>query len=197
MTEKVTAVPPLSRDTIGTLANSLLGDYHPDGLKGKEPIDVEKIYEFHIPRRYGIVTGYADLTPIGSGILGYTDAATKTSFVDSSLSDAQDRPTIRRFRSTIGHEISHCVQHVPVLRLFKSICMSGDGIELYRVDRAKIKRYRDPEWQAWEFARAILMPKHLVLRYVEKGYSVGTMADLFDVNPRFMEVRLDTLKIRI
>lgn len=197
MAVKVTVVPGLSRAEIEEMASTLLLDYQPDGFKGKEPVDVEKLYEFYVPSQFGIVTGFTDLTPIGPGILGYTDAATKTSFVDKTLSDAQDLATIRRFRSTVAHEISHCIHHVPILQVFRSICKSGDESGLYRVDRTRIKPYKNPEWQAWESARAILMPKKLILRYIEKGYSVKTMADLFDVNPRFMEVRLDTLKIKI
>jgi len=35
------------------------------------------IYEIYIPDRYSIKTGYTDLSSLGSGVLGYTDAAKK------------------------------------------------------------------------------------------------------------------------
>jgi hypothetical protein len=51
----------------------------------------------------------------------------------------------------------------------------------------------DPEWQAWEFARALLMPKHLIVEYCNQELSLNEMAKHFDLNPAFVEVRLKTL----
>lgn len=195
--DKVPVVRPLSRIRIENRALSILQEFQPDALSGKfpQPVDVEAIYEIYIPNQVEVITGYTDLCSIlGPEILGYTNAATKVSFVDSSLSDATDRATLRRFRATVEHEGGHCLLHVPLLQFFKSLSLKGEG--LYRAKRSEIEPFRDPEWQAWAFAGAIMMPKPLVADYHERGFALNEMADQFDVNPAFVRVRLQTLKIK-
>ena len=192
---KVPVVPGLSRNEIEVRAVSLLRELQPEALKGECPVDIEDIYEFYIPEHCGIETGYTDLSFLGSGILGYTDASKKISFVDKTLIDSEYSPTRRRCRATVAHESGHCLYHVPVLNFFKSLSFKNDSDLLYRAKRTEIKAYEDPEWQGWEFARACLMPRHLILQYCEKDYSIRDMADQFDVNPSFIEVRMKTLKI--
>ena len=195
--DKVPLVRPLSRAKIEALAMNILREFQPEALRGKfpQPVDVEAIFEIYIPSKVDVQTGYTDLSRlIGSEILGYTNAAKRVSFVDCSLSDATDRGTLRRFRSTLGHEGGHCLLHVPLLQLFRSISRRGEG--LYRVNRSEIKAFQDPEWQAWEFARAIMMPKLLIMDYLERGFDLNGMADQFEANPAFLRVRLQTLKIK-
>jgi len=193
---KVPVVPGLSRNKIEARAVSLLRELQPEAFKGECPVDIEAIYEFYIPEHCGIETGYTDLSFLGSGILGYTDAAKKISYVDKTLSDPNDTPTERRCRATVGHESGHCLYHVPILNFFKSSSREDESEWLYRAKRTEIKAYEDPEWQAWEFARACLMPRCLILQYCEKDYSIRDMAERFNVNPRFIEVRLKTLNIK-
>lgn len=194
--QKVTVVPGLSRDAIERTSLRLLRELQPRAVKGSEPTDIESIFEFYIPEKFGIETGYTDLSSLGPDVLGYTDAAMKISKVDSSLSNAKDVPTARRFRATVGHEAGHCLKHVNYLNIFTSSTFRNFAEGLYRKDRHSIKPYEDPEWQAWEFSQAWLMPKHLILRYRQKGYDTRDMADCFDVNPAFVEVRLRKLKIK-
>jgi hypothetical protein len=195
MQAKVTVVPGLSKKQIENVAIRLLKENQPDALTKDIPVDVEMLYEFYIPETYGIKVCYTDLSPLGSGILGYTNAATKESFVDKNLSDSNDVATSRRFRSTVVHESFHCIQHVPVIQYFKSISLDKDEI-LYRVKKTDIRAFEDPEWQAWEFARVYLMPSSRTIRYYESGLSVRKMADIFDVNPKFMEVRLKKMGLK-
>jgi hypothetical protein len=194
---KVPVVPGLSRQDIERKALAVLRNCQPEALRGICPVDIETIYELYIPDIVKVTIGYTDLSELlAPGILGYTNAAEKLSLVDKSLSDALDRPTLRRFRATASHEAGHCLMHVPVLRFFKSSSI-GDGREgLYRANRADIPAYVDPEWQAWEFARALLMPRQLINEYCEKGFTEDEIADKFDVNPAFVRVRLATLKIK-
>jgi len=192
MTDKVPVVPPLSKEKIESFTVALLMENQPEVFKGKLPVDIDAIYELYIPKRFGIETGYTDLSSLGSNVLGYTDASNKKSFVDKSLVDTSDITALRRGRATIGHESGHCLFHVNILNIFQSV-LADDGITLRRADRSKLKPYVDPEWQGWEFARACLMPRALVIQCINNRYSVGDMADLFDVNPAFMEVRLKRL----
>jgi hypothetical protein len=193
---KVPVVPGLSRNKIEAKAISLLSELQPEALEGKRPVDIEAIFDIDIPECYRIDTGYADLSFLGPEVLGYTDASRKISYVDKTLSDSDATPTLRRCRSTIGHETGHCFLHVPILSLFKSTLFKNSSEGLYRAKRTEIKPYRDPEWQAWEFARSILMPRHLIFKYYEKGYSAQDMAEFFDLNPAFIDVRLKTLNLK-
>ena len=194
---QVPVVPGLSRRDIEIRATLLLKESEQlEAVRGGNPVDIETIFELYIPGRYRVETGYTDLNFLGPGVLGYTDASKRISCVDKSLSDSDDTPTRRRFRSTVGHEAGHCIYHVSVLSFFKSSLLKGNVDGLYRAERAQIPAFKDPEWQAWEFARACLMPHELVLKYCERSYSLRDMAKCFDVNPRFIEVRLDTLKIK-
>jgi hypothetical protein len=194
--DKVPVVPGLSRREIEARAVTLLRKFQPEAFEGKCPADIEMIFEIYIRERYRIKTGYTDLSSLGQGVLGYTDAAKKISYVDKTLIDANDLPTVRRCRATVGHESGHCLYHVSVLNFFKSSSLIGNDEGFYRRKRTEIKAYLDPEWQAWEFARAYLMPRHLIVNYYDRGYSVRDMAECFNVNPAFIEVRLKTLKIK-
>lgn len=192
MTKKVTRVPPLSREAIETFSMNLLRKLQPEVFRDEIPVQIDAIYELYIPTEYKIETGYTDLTHLGSEILGYTDASRRRSFVEGSLVDTDDSVLLRRGRATIGHESGHCLQHVNVLNQFQSM-LADEGLKLHRAERSTLKAYEDPEWQAWEFARACLMPRILVMKYYDKGYSLHDMAEIFDVNPSFMEVRLRKL----
>lgn len=193
---KVPVVPGLSKMQIEAKATAILREIQPEVLLGNGPVEIEEFYEFYIPDYYGIKTHYTDLSPLGADILGYTDASKKLSYVDKTLSDSEDAPIVRRFRATVGHEAGHCIYHVAVLNSFRSSSMRAESEGLYRAEYAQVKPYENPEWQAWEFARAFLMPRPLVIRCCEKGWSVRDMADFFDVNPAFMEVRLRKLNIK-
>lgn len=192
---KVPVVPGMSRNEIEMTATSLLRKLQPEALKGENAVDIEEIFEFYIPDRYDIETEYTDLSFLGPDVLGYTDADKKISCIDKTLSDSDDLAVERRFRSTVGHEIGHCIYHVSIMRAFKSSSIRGEG-KLYRANRFELRAFEDPEWQAWEFSRACLMPRNLILTFLEKGFSLWEMADHFNVNPAFMEVRLKTLKIK-
>lgn len=187
---KAIVVPGTSKNEIEISAGLLLKNFQPSALQKPEAVDVESFYEIIVPNKYGITTGYGNLGP---GILGYTDASLKVSFVDSSLSDGEDTPTRRLYRSTVAHEIKHCITHVQVLNLFRSICKNEADEALYRREKKNIKAYEDPEWQAWFFAGAFLMPRHHILKLFERGCSIQELAEIFDVNPAFVRWRLRKL----
>ncbi len=185
----------MSRNKVESIATTVLSCVQPEALIGECPTDIESIFEFYIPKKFGIRTGCTDLSSLGSGILGYTDAANKVSYVDKTLYDSDNKPTIRRCRATIGHEVFHCIQHVPILNFFKSTSFSDDHLGLNRMDQTKIRAFENPEWQAWEGCMSILMPKRLIIEYRGRGYDEYDMAEAFDVNPAFVKVRLAKLKI--
>jgi hypothetical protein len=192
---KAIVVPGRSKAEIEDSAISLILNFQNSAIKEPEPIDIELLYEIIIPEQYGIDTEYCDLSTLGYGILGYTNAQLRKSYIDKSLSDSEDKHIRRMFRSTIAHEIKHCIKHVQILNLFKSMCIENDYESLYRREKSEIKPYEDPEWQAWYFAGALLMPSHHVYKLIRGGYSIEEMADIFDVNPSFMRSRVKRLNL--
>lgn len=196
MKKIVTVVAPLSKRKIEAFARSILLEVQSEALKGKEPVDIEYIYDVYIPDKYGITTGYTDLSEMGPNVLGYTNAVIKESYVDKSLYESREPSAIRRCRSTIAHESFHCIEHVPVLNYFKSVSRKGDDTLLYRTQRSNIPAFKDPEWQSWMFAGALLMPDHLVRGYYERGMRKRDLAEIFDVNPAFARVRLKKLGLK-
>lgn len=195
---KALHVVDLNRKQIQALTTRLLVEHCPRAFRGEEPVDVEFLYEILIPDKYNITTGYADLRPFGPGVLGFSDAETKTSYVDHDLYSSVTDAGRRRCRATTGHEIGHCVVHVPILAAFHSCCRDENELALYRCEAAKLKPWQEPEWQAWEFCRNLLMPAQLVQRYIDEGKNVWDLAKLFDVNRSFVEgwLRLLGLKTR-
>lgn len=192
---RVPVVAPRSKKDIEADVIRLLSDIQAEALCCDDsPVDVEIIFEDYIRERYGLVTGYTDLSIISPNILGYTDAGSSTSYVEKSLVNSDSQTTIRRLRATIAHEICHCVYHVAELKNFRSSLSVTGGI-LFREEPSNIKAYVNPEWQAWHYAGALLMPKKRIIRYHERGYSIDVMADIFDVNQSFVKVRLNKLGI--
>lgn len=195
LTNKVLAVAPKSKAAIEREVHLLLQDCQPSALDSESEVDVETIFEIDLPEMIsGLRTGYLDLSHLGPNVMGFTDAQEKVSFVHKDLYDATDLVTRRRFRATVAHEIAHCIYHLPILNFFKSFSAGAGKADLYRVDRKKIKAYEDPEWQAWKYAGAILMPQKRVQSLLDEGLNEYDLAKIFNVNPAFVRARLGALK---
>lgn len=194
---KVPVVPPYSRDDLISQAAAFRKKWCKNAsIIG--PTAVDYLFEIIIPRHYGIKTEYIDFDECGYGMetLGYTDAEKMESYVSSRLIDATDVSGIRLCRSTTGHEIGHCVLHVPYLAGFISRAR-GKGVELFRANRKDIPAYLDPEWQAWEFSDELLMPSDQLRFLVGEGASIAELANTFNVNPAYVQTRLEKLKIKL
>jgi Zn-dependent peptidase ImmA (M78 family) len=95
-----------------------------------------------------------------------------------------NHPEVRR-RFTIAHEIAHAVLHQDLI---------GDGIE----DDAQWRSgLADPiEYQANRMAADILMPEHLLQKYLDRGVNdPAYLAHLFKVSKKSMEIRLETMGV--
>lgn len=186
----------LSRQQIERSAESVLKDFSPESLSGLRRLDVERFYETYLPKRFGINTGYQKLT---AGIHGFTNPAKLESAVEIQLVEASDRATVRFGRSTIGHEAGHCVLHAHQFKkrseteAFLHDHHHAPEQRLFRRD--EIKPYECPEWQAWWFCKAIFLPRSVLSKEVERGITVRKIADIVDLNPAFVEVRLRNLQL--
>lgn len=197
LSKRVPIVKPLSRNRIESDALIFLAQHQVESLHQAQPVDIEQIFELDIPKVIpGLKTGYVDLTEIGPGVMGYTDAEKQVSFVHKELYEAAiknpESPVARRFRATVAHEVSHCIYHYKYLRGFKSASsLTGNG--LMRVSRDNIPAYMDPEWQAWEKAGALLMPKPIIEKLRKEGCSIEQIAEILNLNPAFVGNRIKRL----
>jgi hypothetical protein len=180
---------------IERIARDLLSDFCPEALHRLVPLDVESLFEQYVPKRYEVDTGYEKLSP---GIHGYTDPTNMRSAVSVDLVDASDSATKRFGRSTIGHEVGHCVLHARQFRRRKLQSrfqhdIAHDMSTLRRQD--DLKWTVNPEWQAWEFCKSIFLPKSVLEHAVASRLTVRDISTRVDLNPAFVETRLRNLQL--
>lgn len=192
----VPVVPPLKTHIIEQRALRFLKEYSPDTLSRDKPAPVDRFFEFVIPNVTGINTSYTSLQNLGVEAEGYTNARQRLSIVDQRLADDFSERGRRRFRATVGHEIGHCILHVPLRQWQRSLQIVGKGMKRERNDLAA---FEDPEWQAWRYCHALCMPASVVQkmtgRYGTGESGIRALMERFDVNRTFVQTRLRMLKI--
>ena len=102
-----------------------------------------------------------------------------------------EAPTSHYARTTVCHEIGHAILHVPLLR---RRLLATDV--LARTQRANLRPYQDPEWQAWAFAGAILMPSATLrmLQVNHGGLPTSLVASTYHVSEQMAQSHLRKLK---
>jgi Zn-dependent peptidase ImmA (M78 family) len=132
---------------------------------------------------------YRELHP---DIHGYTNIEELHCVISASI---VENPIQTRFlRSTIAHEIGHFFLHISEFRQRMNLEEFFDNSEIEF--EKEIPVYADPEWQAWRFAGALLMPKPALEKAFEKGInSSSELCEIFEVNPAFLNSRLRALKM--
>lgn len=195
MPHSVTLVKARSAKEIEEFALSLVTTFQPDALRMVTKFDVERFFDCELESQTGVEPVYRSL---GAGLDGYTDSAELKCVICAELTDYGDNDVQRRrLRATVAHEIGHCFLHVAEARRaqtkLKFLHDEDAALALYK--QAELNAYEHPEWQAWRFAGALLMPADSVRLAVDNGWSVQMLARGFDVNPAFVKVRLDALKI--
>ena len=186
----------LSRSRIEKIAQSVTKDFDPNVLTELCNLDIERLYEQYIPKRFGISTGYQELS---RGIHGYTNPTKLESAVSVTLVDSSDTSTRRFGRSTIGHETGHCVLHAHQFRkkqVLDAFLHDGPHDVSQKLFRQEdIKAFESPEWQAWEFCKSLFLPRKLLISAAEKGCSIRQISEITDLNPAFVETRLRNLRM--
>ena len=181
---------------IETAACELLQRFQPDIFRVVSSFDVENFFDVELHADTHIEAIYSDLP---DGLEGFTDSLNMQCFISQKLADHGGRDVqARRLRSTIAHEIGHCYLHVEEARqnrqfqqMFKND--ASFSFEMYRPE--DLKAYENPEWQAWRFASALLMPEPPFRCAVDRNWTKTQIKHGFDVNPSFIDVRLRELKI--
>jgi Zn-dependent peptidase ImmA (M78 family) len=191
--------PPMSGSQIDNLAYEIVKKHQPDVLQGKCAFDIERFVDNNLEDLTGIVPDYRDDIP--DEIYGFTDSAGSRMVINANLIDDPYRGVNEKLlRSTLAHETGHCFLHVPILkqskrdRIFKQE-KNEDEVKLYR--KTSIPLYRNPEWQAYRFAGALLIPEGVLRNHLDKGERMSSIVDIFGVYPAFVRSRLRGLKIQV
>lgn len=192
--EEVPPVNPLSMAAIEELGRCFLQQLAPEVLDEAQPLNVLDLVDTRLPE-FGI-----HVCPASREEIGNRDGATDprgdgeiTILVSENVWDELELPAPRSHyaRSTVGHELGHAVLHVPVLR--RRLLLSD---VLARTQRANLRAYEDPEWQAWAFAGAILIPSS-TLRMLEVQHgriSPDLVSTTFEVSTSMAQSHLRRLK---
>lgn len=181
---------------IDEIAFALVEAFQPNAVKMLTKFEVEQFFEFELKKQTGVKPMYR---PLGEGLEGFLNVEAMECVICASAAEYGENGVKRRkFRATQAHEIGHCHLHVQELRRTRAVMeLRHDrrhaDLGLHKQEEMKV--FRNPEWQAWRFAGALLMPGICVHRAVDCGWTLQTMSRAFDVNPAFVEVRLHDLKI--
>ena len=195
MNQPVMRAAPLSRRKIESVTEKILKDFCPEALSEMISLDIEKMFEIYLPKRFGVKTSYQELS---AGIHGYTDPTKMTSAIAVNLIETDDPATLRFGRSTTGHEIGHAVLHANQFRKRKAELRflhdeKHSSPILFRQE--DLKPYENPEWQAWEFCKSLFLPANIIGEAVKQGLTSRDIADKVNLNPAFIDVRLKNLKL--
>jgi len=195
LSRRVLAADPRKGADIDFLALQLIERYQPEVLAGNTAFDVEKFFEFDLEDLCGVKVDYRELP---SGIYGVTDSERKECIISAELMDRPRKSDKYFARSTIAHEGYHAMVHIPEFRKKRAVLKSINDEQhaslcLYRQEDVPI--YMNPEWQAFRFAGALLMPEEPFKASIRNGYGVRDLADLFQANPANVCSRAKALSI--
>jgi hypothetical protein len=190
--EKVLRVPPMSRRAIEMLALQFSQQLAPETLRTPCALNLLALTEHVLPERgihfcsaseAELPDQHAATNPAGSGPIDVL--MREKLWYELPLPG----PRSNFARSTASHEIGHAVLHVAYFRRVRTLHPATGTLN--RTERRQFPAYEDPEWQAWEFARAILMPARSIRAVA--GSPVRDIAVLFNVSPVLVQKRLETL----
>lgn len=196
MSYSVPLVTARSGKEIDEIAYKLVEAFQPEAVRMLTWFDVERFMELELKTQTGVEPVY---WPLGEGLEGFISIEKMLCVICSNAARHGDVDMKRRrLRATQAHEVGHCHLHVEEFRRTRATLelrhdKRHSEAYLYRQEESKV--YRNPEWQAWRFAGALLMPEPCLRRAVDCNWSLQTMSRAFDVNPSFVEVRLHDLRI--
>lgn len=192
----VLKVRPRSAQEIENIACKVIKSFQPDTLRMLTSFDVEGFFEFELKKQTDVEPDTKDFP---DGIDGYTNIEEMKCYISLKLMEYGESEVIRRkLRATQAHEIGHCFLHVEDARRnrkFQQKFLNDHQSSLKMYNPNDLKAYENPEWQAWRFASALLMPERCFMRAVECNWTKKKIKYAFDVNPSFIEVRLRELKV--
>lgn len=192
MERRLIPAKPRSKKQIEALATSITLQFQPSILRKLGRFDIERFFDLHLEGMTGVTIAYEKLGP---GIYGYTDSAEMMCVISSDLAENEEQEFF--YRSTQAHESGHAILHIPDYRTARaSIRSVNEKDHFARAMRASdIVTYKNPEWQAWHFAGALLMPAGPMTAAYRKGCSINDLSQVFGVNWSFVKSRLRALEL--
>ena len=192
MSEFGYAVKPRSTAGIVTAAERWLAKVGSENLTDAVPLDLIRLVDAGL-EAVGIAVypvSEAELpdaeAETRAGPLGWLDIWMREPFYDSLF---QRNHRTLRARSTLGHELGHCVLHPDEVMLGR---YQPHSLALQRASRKNLPAYKDSEWQAHAFAAAILAPVSTIKKV---GVREATqLAELFSVSVPLVESHLRRCK---
>lgn len=175
------------------------------------PVRIDRFVE----KRFGRAHIYEDLSDGVLGLTRFGSNGVQNIVIAKALEDDTSKPSERRLRTTLAHEAGHGLLHAHLFALGQQRPLLGDWS-----DRNQPKVLcRDPalyngnwwEYQANMVMGATLLPKPLVNRAVEpyletvgllgvpvligdrRAAAIRDLAEVFDVNPIVVRIRLEKL----
>lgn len=184
----VPKVRPRSRYAIELKARAIVEAHHPETMEGAS-FPIGDFCEFELEDLMGVSFAVEDLVGEEGKLVD------KTLILSADTYHAM-RAGDRRARFTTAHEAGHAVLHSTELTEI------NDGrrgkVKMYR--RRDLKPYLDPEWQANEFAGAILMPGEAVELVANETNATDAsrlkydLCELFGVSLSAAQTRIANLK---
>lgn len=192
--EGILSMPPLSRRVIHALAEEFLGACAPNCLRHPFALDVAELVDTVLPRN-NIHVSPGSATEMGDAE-GLTDPEGGPEIEILVAADQYNRlaiagPAANRARATVCHELGHALLHVPVIRARQRLPHSK--LLLKRKSPEQVKIYRQPEWQAWTFAEAVLMPTRTIRML--PLVTARILASTYGVSEAFAQARLRSLRM--
>ena len=188
---------PRSNTQIEAMTLSIIQRYQPGVLYNGEPFEIERFFDCELENMTGVSIDYQ---PLEYGIYGYTDSDRMECVMSLDLAYATAPHEKYFYRSTMAHEIGHAILHVKDYRrkraILRSLHKKGHELRLHREEK-DIPLYRNPEWQAFRFGGALLMPEQAFREAVREGLGEKGLSQRFGVNPAFIRTRMKALKINI
>lgn len=188
--EYVHEVSPRKTQDIANVAEQALAVLQPEVLLGPRAVDLVALIEGPL-EEIGIFFSPDDSDELGGTRLAKTEFGAIGEINVILLQSQWDdlfRGGRRAFqpRATCAHELGHVVLHIPEVRRN----MAAFARQAMK-KRTELLPFREPEWQAWTFADAFLMP--VTTLCTVKHRPVHEISDIYQVSNRFARAALKRL----
>lgn len=196
MGPKVLMASPRSRNEIENIALGLIRKYQPDAEHNPQKFEIDDFFQFELEDIIPGLVCRVD-SDLPQGVAGYTDSETLECVVSDRLFENTTESGNYYRYSTTAHECGHALLHINEFRkkkeILRSLTNKGAQLRFYRQE--SVPTFRNPEWQAWAFAQAILIPASALNKAIATGKTRFELSRLFQVNEVFVDTRFRALGI--
>lgn len=175
--------PFISVEKINEIAEQFRGEY----WRGKElPVNVEEIAEFDFNLDFILLDDIFNKYEIDA----FISADLKTLTIDKGI---YNNPGLSgRLRFSIAHELGHIILHEKIYRRYFNFESVAEWIE--SIEKIPEEQYSWFEYQAYEFAGRLLVPKDELIKQIDKYKNeIGKYLKKFPDRPEAEDSKRDFL----